>query len=203
MDRVVYTLGHSTHPLARFLELLRAHEISAVADLRSAPYSRRNPHFSREALQASLHERGVAYLFLGRELGGRPSNPSCWRDDRVDYARLAATGGFRAGLDRVEELIATSRAALLCAEGDPLRCHRAIVVARELARRGVAIRHILPDAMVERHEESELRLLRSLGLAQGNLFGPDRDLVARAYELQGRRIGAGGGAPRPERRSLV
>jgi uncharacterized protein (DUF488 family) len=188
MERLLFTIGHSTHSLPVFLGLLRRHAIAAVADVRSAPRSRRNPHFSREALERALHAEGVAYLFLGRELGARPEDPSCYRDGRVSYARLAATAAFRAGLDRVEEIAEGRRAALLCAEREPLACHRAILVSRHLAARGIAIRHILADGGLEAHDESERRLVRLLRLDQGDLFGADRDLVERAYELQGERI---------------
>src|SRR5262245_5249205 len=188
MERVVYTIGHSNHALARFLELLHEHAVSALLDVRSFPGSRRHPHFSRRALEAALLERGIDYAFLGAELGARPSDPDCYQDGRVSYARLAATDAFRAGLDRVEHELERRRPALLCAEGEPLVCHRAILVARHLVLRGLAVRHILADGAIEAHEASERRLLRLLRLAQGDLFRAEPELVERAYEVQGERI---------------
>ena len=188
MERVVYTIGHSNHALTRFLHLLRMHRIDAIADLRSAPWSRRQPWFGREALQRALHARGVAYVFLGAALGARPSDPECLSDGRVSFAKLAKTPAFRAGLDRVVRGSASHRLALLCAEKDPLHCHRAILVARELARRGVRILHILADGSIERHEQSERRLLELVGLAQGELFESPEQVLERAYDLQGERI---------------
>jgi uncharacterized protein (DUF488 family) len=188
VERAVYTIGHSNHPLTRFLQLLRVHRIDAIGDVRSAPYSRRHPWFGREALQRALHAHGIAYVFLGASLGARPSDPECTRDGRVSFARLAETPTFRAGLDRVLRGSASHRLALLCAEKEPLHCHRAILVGRELARRGARILHILGDGSLERHEESERRLLALVGLSQGELFEPPEALLARAYDLQGARI---------------
>ena len=188
VERVVYTIGHSNHALTRFLHLLRVHRIDAIGDVRSAPYSRRFPWFGREALQRALHARGIAYVFLGAALGARPSDPECTSDGRVCFARLAATPAFRAGLGRVLRGSSTHRLALLCAEKDPLHCHRAILVGRELARRGVRILHIQGDGSLERHEESERRLLGLLGLAQGELFESPEHVLERAYDLQGERI---------------
>jgi len=188
VERAVYTIGHSNHALTRFLQLLRVHRIDAIGDVRSSPYSSRHPWFGREALQRALHASSIAYVFLGASLGARPSDPECTIDGRVSFARLAQTPTFRAGLDRVLRGSASHRLALLCAEKEPLHCHRAILVGRELARRGVRVVHILADGTLERHEESERRLLALVGLSQGDLFESPEALLARAYDLQGTRI---------------
>jgi len=134
VERAVYTIGHSNHPLTRFLQLLRVHRIDAIGDVRSAPYSRRHPWFGREALQRALHAHGIAYVFLGASLGARPSDPECTRDGRVSFARLAETPTFRAGLDRVLRGCASHRLALLCAEKEPLEWCSATSWARPSAR---------------------------------------------------------------------
>jgi uncharacterized protein (DUF488 family) len=197
VEHSVYTIGHSNHELTRFLHLLRMHRIDAIGDVRSAPYSRRHPWFCREALQRALHARRVAYVFLGASLGARPSDPECTSDGRVSFAKLAATPAFRAGLGRVLRGSAHHRLALLCAEKDPLHCHRAILVGRELARRGIRIVHILGDGSLERHEESERRLLTLVGLSQGELFESPETLLERAYDLQGERISWARPSPPP------
>jgi uncharacterized protein (DUF488 family) len=107
----VYTVGHSTQPGARLLELLAHHQITAVADVRSQPYSRMNPQFNRETLRASLNSAGMTYAFLGHELGARSADRSCYIDGKVQYDRLARTDLFRAGIDRVEHGSATHRIA--------------------------------------------------------------------------------------------
>ena len=96
----VLTIGHSSHTIERFIELLCQHRVTAVADVRSSPYSQMHAHFNREALAAALKQEGIAYSFLGKELGGRPADKTCYENGRVQYRRVAATPIFRSGLDR-------------------------------------------------------------------------------------------------------
>ncbi|MDX1649897.1 MAG: DUF488 domain-containing protein, partial [Myxococcota bacterium] len=183
------TVGHSNHALEHLIRLLRGQEVTTVADVRSVPWSRRHPWFQRAPLARALEEAGIAYLFLGEALGARPREPAL-RDasGRADFARIAATGRFRAGLARVRELAARERPALLCAERDPADCHRTLLVCRHL-RRDPALRilHLLADGRLEPHADTERRLLRRAGLAQAELFADD-DPVERAYDRLGRRI---------------
>ena len=89
----VFTIGHSNHSLEHFIELLRAHEVDEVVDVRSAPYSRYAPHFNRDELEDALEKVGVDYLFMGDELGGRPADRSCYDDTgRVVYDKVAERG---------------------------------------------------------------------------------------------------------------
>ena len=155
----VLTVGHSNHELGRFLDLLRQHEITALADVRSAPYSRFNPHFNLKRLSASLSTSGIAYVWLGRELGGRPDDPDCYEDGTVRYDRLAQTALYREGIDRVLRGMAEHRLALMCAEKDPLHCHRALLVSRSLADEGLEVAHILAEGGLESHESVMNRLL--------------------------------------------
>ncbi len=194
----VYTIGHSNHPIDEFLALLRTHGVEAIADVRSHPYSRFNPQFSLKRLSASLEEAGVAYLFLGRELGARSDDPSVVVDGKVDYARLAKTARFQEGLARVAEAAGRARVALMCAEKDPLDCHRAILVCPELAARGVAAQHIREHGRLESAAELEARLLAAVGddsdgkQRTADLFPDLRvdrgEQIARAYRRRGRQI---------------
>src|ERR1700730_12499176 len=169
---MIYTIGHSNHPIERFLGLLQPHGITAVADVRSTPYSRFNPQFRREKLQAALAGIGIHYVFLGAELGARSQDPACYDSDgRVSYARLAGTDLFRKGIERLKAGMAEHRILLMCAEREPLECHRTILVARELVREGVAVTHILADGSLESHEHAMQRLATSLKLTAGDLFG--------------------------------
>lgn len=184
----VYTIGHSTHALDAFLALLRRHRITALADVRSSPYSRYNPQFNRETLHDSLRQARIDYVFLGRELGGRGEDQSCYRDGRVQYELLAKTALFKSGIERLGQRIGASRHALMCAEKDPLSCHRTILVARALAEGGVAVRHILADGALETQDEAIARLRRALKLPDGDLFRSQSEIVAEAYRLQGQSI---------------
>ena len=180
----IFTVGHSTHAAEAFVALLRTHGVTAVADVRSAPYSRFNPQFNRETLARALEAQGIRYVFLGRELGARPDDPACYEDGRVRYARLARTALFRGGLDRVVDGAHRHRLALMCAERDPLDCHRTILVARELARRGLDVAHILADGRLEPHAATLDRLLARQGLTQPQLFASPEERIEQAYDAR-------------------
>ncbi len=179
----IFTIGHSNHPIESFLSLLVQHEITALADVRSTPYSRFNPQFRRETLAASLSEAGIAYVFLGEELGGKRAG--------VTHAEIARSDKFRRGLDRLREGAARYRVAFMCAEREPLDCHRTILVARHLkASPDLAIRHILADGSLEEHGAVERRLVEQMGETPPPLMANDAAVwaaaVDRAYERRAR-----------------
>ena len=191
-QRVVLTVGHSNHALEAFVALLQQHGVTALADVRSAPYSRFNPQFNRKALDASLEAVGIRYVFMGRALGGRPDDPSCYEDGRVRYDRLAGTLLFREGLERIVDGAARQRIALMCAEKEPLDCHRTILIGRSLAERGVAVAHILADGALEPHDETMGRLLDSAGLPRQDLLQSREQLIEEALAHRERRIAHAG-----------
>ena len=185
----VLTIGHSTHSLETFVNLLEAHSIGAVADIRSTPYSRYSPHFNREALRDALRRHQIRYVFLGRELGARSDDPACYENGRVQYKRLAQTELFQKGIERVESGSNAYRIALMCAEKDPLDCHRAILVAPALCRTGMPVQHILADGRLEDHDSSVNRLLDTLGFRTDSTFPQmHADLVEQALARQERKI---------------
>jgi uncharacterized protein (DUF488 family) len=180
----LFTIGHSNHSIEKFTDLLRGASVAGIADVRTVPFSRWVPHFSRTALENHLKLAGIAYLFLGEQLGGRPRDPACWRDGRVDYDLVAATENFQHGLDCVLAEASNSSVALMCAERDPLDCHRFLLVSRQLAKRGATIRHILADGAIEEQSATELRMLDALGSGRADLFeatAPPEARIARAY----------------------
>jgi uncharacterized protein (DUF488 family) len=142
---VIYTIGHSTHTREDFLKLLASHGIEVVADVRSRPYSRFNPQFNRDALINLLGEAGRRYLFLGKELGGKPQDPDHPLADELVWEYIRSRPQFREGLAKLLEEASQARVCLLCAEADPARCHRGQLLAPELAAQGVEVRHILAD----------------------------------------------------------
>lgn len=188
MTPSVLTIGHSNHPLERFIELLLTYDVTAIADVRSSPYSRLHPQFGREFLKAQLKSSSISYVFLGHELGARPTDPTCYEQGKVRYRRLAEAANFREGLQRVIRGAEASRVALLCAEKEPLSCHRALLVARELETLGVPVGHILANGKLESHSESMARLLESLGMFNQHLFQTNEELLANAYALQEQRV---------------
>ena len=135
----VLTIGHSTHSWERFLALLRSANVTAVADVRTSPYSRLYPHFNRDDLREELRADGISYVFLGKELGGRPSERRFYCEGVADYEKMAQASEFNKGLDRVVEGAKKYRIALMCSERDPLDCHRCLLVGRALAQRAVRV----------------------------------------------------------------
>ena len=184
----IYTIGHSNHQFVRFADLLKQHQVTAVADVRSIPYSRRYPQFNQRELSEALKGYDIAYVFLGRELGARSSDPAYYRNRRVQYRRLAETTLFRAGMDRVLQGSKRMRIALMCAEKDPLNCHRTILVARELIRLGKTVNHILADGRLETQEAAMKRLRERLGLPEQDLFWTQVELEEDVYTAQEKNI---------------
>jgi uncharacterized protein (DUF488 family) len=157
--RDILTVGHSTHPIGRFVELLRSAEVEAVADVRRYPGSRRNPQFGAEALAASLAEAGIGYEPFGEELGGRrrarrPPADSPWRNAAfAAYAEYMESEEFGAGLERLEGLAASRRVAVMCAESMWWRCHRRLI-ADALTARDWNVLHLLPDGRLQPHPDT-------------------------------------------------
>jgi len=150
----IYSVGHSNHELERFLALLRENEIEVVVDVRSNPRSRFAPHFNREALERSLGNQGIEYLFLGAELGGRPAGDEFYDDDgHVLYSRVAETEAFRSGIERLVSEGRRARIAAMCSEEDPTTCHRRLLVARVLTELGVHVVHIRGDGRIQSEDE--------------------------------------------------
>jgi uncharacterized protein (DUF488 family) len=184
----VLTVGHSTHSWERFVTLLRQMHVTAIADVRSAPYSRHFPHFSREELRAELRTNGIAYVFLGKELGGRPHERRFYCEGVADYEKMAEAPEFNKGLDRVIEGARKHRIALMCSERDPLDCHRCLLVGRALAQRGVRVSHILDDGRIMGHAEIEDRLLDLSGRNADDFFAPRPERLAAAYRERARKV---------------
>ena len=162
MTAAIFTIGHSRHTADHFLALLHAHEIDRLVDVRSQPRSKWAPHFDTDALARLLDARGVDYVYLGRQLGGRPFGREFYRQDgTVDYARRLTAPDFADGILRLVTLAQERRTAILCAEEDPSCCHRRLLVAPALMRSGVAVAHVRGDGRLE----------------------PDRDRVAPAPQL--------------------
>jgi uncharacterized protein (DUF488 family) len=185
---LVFTIGHSTHPTEAFLALLQQYGVTAVADVRSVPFSRYNPQFSRESLERTLQAHEIKYVFLGHALGARSDDHSCYVNGRVQYARLARTELFQGGIDRIVRGAQEHRVALMCAEKEPLECHRALLVARTLDERGTNVGHILADGKLESHSDAMERLLELAGLPNSDLFRSRESLIAQALARQEEKV---------------
>jgi uncharacterized protein (DUF488 family) len=189
MQQTVFTIGHSTHTQEYFISLLLLHGITALGDVRSKPYSRFNPQFNREDLEQTLLANGIAYRFFGKELGARSDDPACYEGGKVQYDRLAQTELFKHGLKRVRSGMKQNfRLALMCAEKEPLECHRTILVARHLVALGLDVEHIHADGRLESHAAVLSRLTRMHNLPEEDMFRSRDELLAEAYRRQQERI---------------
>ena len=183
----VYTIGHSNLSLPLFVHALRLYEVNCVMDVRSRPQSGRFPHFSQPDFELGLRDAGIRYIFGGDELGGRPEDPKAYRaDGLVNYSARRKARGFQAGIEHVLNEAKSSTLALVCAEEDPLECHRFLMICPELKTAGVAPLHIRRDGKVETQREAEDRLLAAVhfqDVAPGSLFSGDRESVLEdAYQ---------------------
>jgi uncharacterized protein (DUF488 family) len=184
----VITIGHSTHSWERFVALLRGANVTAVADVRTSPYSRLYPHFNREDLREELRSAGISYVFLGKELGGRPSERRFYCEGVADYEKMSQAPEFNKGLDRVIEGAKKYRIALMCSERDPLDCHRCLLVGRALAQRDIRVKHILDNGNVVSQDEIENKLLELSGRNVDDFFAPRVERLATAYRERARKV---------------
>lgn len=176
--RPIRTIGHSNHPIERFVGLLRAGGVERLVDVRSMPWSRRWPQFGRERLAKSLAEAGIAYAWEGEALGGKPKAGG-------GYDTLAARPAFQQTIDRLIDHGASTTLCLMCAEKDPLDCHRTVLVSRHLAERGASVEHLLADGTMKPHAEIEEVLLGGNGDGD-DLFEDRAARLARAYAARER-----------------
>jgi uncharacterized protein (DUF488 family) len=176
----IKTIGHSNHPIERFVGLLTAAGVEALVDVRSTPYSRRFPQFGRERLAQSLAAAGILYRYEGAALGGKAD---------ANYDELAARPEFKDALGRLIASAADATLCLMCAEKEPLDCHRTVLVSRRLAERGVAIEHLLVDGRQEPHVAIEEKLLAASEPGGPDLFTPVEERatrLVRAYQARER-----------------
>jgi uncharacterized protein (DUF488 family) len=168
--QTLFTIGHSNHEWPSFLQLLRQARVTAIADVRSSPYSRRLPQYSRETLERGLRDEGITYVYLGDLLGGRPPDEALYGPEgRVDYEKVRQTESFRRGVARLLSGMERYCVAMLCAEDDPLDCHRGLMIAPTLRETGISPAHIRGDGTLEDSEQMERRLLECTGLGgEGN-----------------------------------
>jgi uncharacterized protein (DUF488 family) len=152
---IAFTIGHSNHSAEKFVGLLKEHGIEVVADVRSQPYSRHAPHFNAKYIETILLKNGIGRMFLGSELGGRPTTEEFYDEDgRVNYARIERSCPFLDGIQHLERGIQHRRIALLCSEEDPGGCHRRLLIGRVLVERGLSVRHIRGDGSVQTEGET-------------------------------------------------
>jgi uncharacterized protein (DUF488 family) len=154
----IYTIGYGSRTMDEFVAVLQANEVAFLIDIRSMPYSRFKPEFSKDALEIALRAHGIRYLYMGDSLGGQPADRDCYVDDKVDYTRLAAKPFYRAGISRVRQAFEKQlHVTLMCSEGQPETCHRSKLIGQTLVDEGIAVRHIDENGELLTQEDVLLR----------------------------------------------
>jgi uncharacterized protein (DUF488 family) len=184
----ILTIGHSRHSINAFIELLNMRGVTAIADVRSSPWSRHNPQFNRADLKVSLRSAHIDYRFYGKQLGGRPSDPSLFHGSIADYEAMARTQEFKDGLEMVLAGASKHRIALMCSEHDPLDCHRCLLVGRALAERGASMGHILADGQIISQVHVEDKLLAMSGRTSKDFFVPLAEQLNAAYRERSHKV---------------
>lgn len=170
----VFTIGHSTHSVEAFLQILARFEIEVLVDVRTAPYSKHAPQFNQMNLKHALKDTATRYLFLGKELGGMPENPEFYdREGHVLYWKMAESEPFRQGFERLKNGAALYRVALLCGEENPLNCHRHVFIGRALAESGIGVIHIRANGSLQSFDE--LRKWSGTDVVQMSLFSNEKE----------------------------
>ncbi len=177
----IYTIGHSNHSIGHFILLLQKHDIKAVVDVRSSPYSHYTKHFNKDNLSATLADNNIYYIFMGDGLGARPADKKCYREKKADYELIAQTNLFKESIGRVLKGANDYKLVLMCAEKEPLDCHRSILVARHLIAEGATVKHIHSEGTIETHSEAESRLLKMTNQINENFL---EDPLQIAYEIR-------------------
>jgi len=167
----VFTIGYGARDIDAFIAALRQHDIEFLLDVRSRPFSRYKPDFSKDALEGHVRDAGIRYVFMGDTLGGRPDDPACYdAAGKVNYAAVEARALYQAGLDRVANAHAQGRrVALMCSEGKPENCHRSKLIGKSLSGRGIPVRHIDENGALLAQED----VLARLTGGQPSLFGDE------------------------------
>ncbi len=179
MPKKLFTIGYCNLGIDAFIELLLRHRITALVDVRSYPYSRYLPAFNQATLKSSLSNAKISYVFLGHELGARPGDPTCYIDGKALYENIAATKSFSQGIQRILKGLEKHTVALMCAEKDPITCHRAVLICQYLREFGLDINHILQNGNVETHKQLEDRLLDVQGLSLHTKTQADQSVPAQ------------------------
>lgn len=155
----IFTIGHSNKKIEDIISWLKKNNIEILVDVRSVPYSRYVPQANREAIQLVSNDAGIKYVFMGDYLGGRPPDVEI-KDSlgNYDYSEFASTDKFREGLKYLFKGAEENTLCILCSEEDPVKCHRGLLISRELAKLGIEVRHIRHDGSIESQEHFESRI---------------------------------------------
>ncbi len=184
----IYSIGYATHTIESFIDTLKKFNITAIADVRSQPYSKFKPEFNRENLKQALFNNGIEYVFLGDNVGARIEALECYKNGHADYDLISKHPLFQKGLARIVKGMKKYSIAIMCAEKDPINCHRTILICKQLKNNNIQIIHIIDSNTTENHTETEFRLMKLFRLDQPDFFMKDSERLEEAYNRQGEKI---------------
>jgi uncharacterized protein (DUF488 family) len=191
---IIYTIGHSTHRIEYFLDLLKHYNVNCVIDVRSMPTSRFNPQYNKKSLTISLSSNVVEYVHFGDAFGARQTDPRLLdRSGRVDFEKVRNTEKFKDAISRLNrESAAGNTIALMCSEAEPLSCHRFVMIS--VALKDFEVRHILKDKSIASQQELESRLIENFSNKsfQAPIFGEKMlydGKLREAYQMMNKEIG--------------
>lgn len=193
---IIYTVGHSNHPIDFFIELIQEYKVDCIIDVRSVAASKYNPQFNKEDLKKSLAKVGIKYSHFEEEFGARQKDPDLLDEDgQVDFEKVRKFWLFKNGVEKlwkgVEHGLTMS---LMCSEGEPLDCHRFSMIAIQLEKEGFDIKHIMKDKTLKSNADLEAQLLKKYEkkIPHPDIFNPDLtidDQLKVAYHLKNKEIG--------------
>ncbi len=158
----IYTIGYGSRTIEQFIEVLQQHEIAYLIDVRSAPYSRYKPEFSKEALEVKLQQHRIRYVFMGDTLGGHPDDETCYdAKGQVDYEKVKDTEVYQRGIERLQTAFAQQQCiALMCSEGKPEQCHRSKLIGASLTAQDLPVIHIDENDEQQSQDDVIVRLTK-------------------------------------------
>lgn len=184
----IFTVGYSSFGVDSFVSTLKCYFVEVLFDVRSVPYSRAHPAFNKENIRFELSKNGIVYCFLGEHCGARVSDKALYSGNRVDFEKVAVSSVFRRGVGLILDKACNCNVAIMCAERDPISCHRMILISKALKKYEVEIFHILSEYEIEENAKAELRLLNAYNLDFGLLSQPFSANLETAYAKQGQKI---------------
>ena len=192
---IIYTVGHSTHQLDYFLELLKEYGVTCLIDVRSVAASSYNPQYNKEPLTSFLKRNGIQYLHFAEEFGARHNDPDLLDEEgKVDFAKVRKSWAFKNGVERIwQGLDKGFTISLMCSESEPLDCHRFSMVSIALDKDGFDVKHIMKDKTLKTNADLENQLLKKYDkkLPKPDMFNPNvtlDDQLKEAYRLRNKEI---------------
>lgn len=166
----IYTIGYGSRSIAELIEVLHQHEIAYLIDVRSAPYSRYKPEFSKAQLANELEQHSIRYVFMGDTLGGRPDDETCYVNGKVDYEKVKTTAFYQRGIERLHTAFVQQQSVvLMCSEGKPEECHRCKLIGATLTTQNIPVIHIDENG----EQMTQEQIIDRLTGGQLSMFGED------------------------------